>query len=73
MFEQNIQDSNLAHICLRTKKETQMQQWQQLQTWLPEIPGQGKKGVQRVTTDPNDLIQSDDEEVPPRMETHQGY
>jgi hypothetical protein len=32
------------------------------------------KGVQRVTTDPNDLIQSDDEEeeVPPKMETELG-
>ena len=32
------------------------------------------KGVQPVTTDPNDLIQSDDdeEEVPPKMDTKQG-
>ena len=31
------------------------------------------KGMQRVTTDPNDLIQSEDkEEVPPKMDTKQG-
>ena len=30
------------------------------------------KGVQRVTTDPNDLIQSDDEVVPPKMERNDG-
>ena len=30
------------------------------------------KGVQRVTPDHNDLIQSDDEEVSPNMERNQG-
>jgi hypothetical protein len=30
------------------------------------------KGVQRMTTDPNDLVQSDDKEVPPNLERNPG-